>query len=262
MNTIKIFSYILLLTGASLSMPGCKKLLGLKKQTDYEYEHKTADPHLYKTAKQFLLDRWNGNADYAYDTVFKYMKLGLDYAGIDLNEYEQKGRTFIFLHNDAIKVWNKDQKKITAGFFYSFPIIDKDVNGNPVVDPNTGNFKTHPADNWTEYSKETVKNYFLYLIGEGEFNFDQLNNLNKPIQTLLPPGTVATQESLLGYYIWNDGSKGFDIDGKFNLKILNNSDQAPIVINDKTNDRSAGYIADNGIVHVFGTTVFPVRGNR
>jgi hypothetical protein len=67
---------------------------------------------------------------------------------------------------------------------------------------------------------------------------------------------------MLGYFIMSDGSKGYDVEGKFNLKILNGSDQAPIVFNDKTNDRSAGYIADNGIVHVYGATVYPFRVNQ
>jgi hypothetical protein len=209
-----------------------------------------------------LNDRANGSPENVNDTVFRWMKMGLDYAGIDLAEYEKPGRTFIFLHNDAIKVWNATTKKVTGGFFFTFPIVDKDANGNPIVDPVTSAIKTHPAEKWSDYSKETVKNYFLYLIGEGEFNFEQLNNLNQTVQSLMPAGMVATNESILGYLTLSDGSKGLDIEGKFNLKILNGSDQAPIVFNDKTNDRSAGYIADNGIVHVFGATVVPFRANQ
>jgi hypothetical protein len=59
---------------------------------------------------------------------------------------------------------------------------------------------------------------------------------------------------MLGYA--NNG-KGFDENGIFYLKILNNSDQAPIVHNNRTNDRSAGYITTNGIVHVFGASMAP-----
>jgi hypothetical protein len=259
MKKLAFISYILLLL-VSFYTTGCKKLLGLNKQTDYDYEHRTADAHIYKTARQFLNDRANGTPENVNDTVFKWMKMGLDYAGIDLAEYEKPGRTFIFLHNEAIKVWNTSTKKVTGGFFFTFPIVDKDPNGKPLTDPVTGALKTHPADKWSDYSKETVKNYFLYLIGEGEFNFEQLNSLNQTVQSLLPAGTSATNESILGYVTMIDGiNKGFDTEGKFNLKILNGNDQAPIVFNDKTNDRSAGYIADNGIVHVFGATVFPFR---
>jgi hypothetical protein len=241
---------------------GCKKVFGLKKQTDYDYEHRTADAHIYKTALQFLNDRANGSPGNVNDTVFRWMKMGLEYAGIDLSEYEKPGRTFIFLHNDAIKVYNATTKKVTGGFFFTFPLVDKDTNGNPIIDPATNAYKTHPADKWSDYSKETVRNYFLYLIGDGEYNFTELNSVNQTIQSLMPAGTAATNESVLGYITLSDGSKGFDIDGKFNLKILNGSDQAPIVFNDKTNDRSAGYIADNGIVHVFGATVYPFRVNQ
>jgi hypothetical protein len=261
MKKLTFIPYILLLFVTTYTT-SCKKLLGLKKQTDYDYEHRTADAHIYKTARQFLNDRANGSPENVNDTVFRWMKMGLDYAGIDLAEYEKPGRTFIFLHNDAIKVWNATTKKVTGGFFFTFPIVDKDANGNPIVDPVTSAIKTHPAEKWSDYSKETVKNYFLYLIGEGEFNFEQLNNLNQTVQSLMPAGMVATNESILGYLTLSDGSKGLDIEGKFNLKILNGSDQAPIVFNDKTNDRSAGYIADNGIVHVFGATVVPFRANQ
>jgi hypothetical protein len=260
MKKLAYIPYILLFL-VSLYTTGCKKLLGLKKQTDYDYEHRTADAHINKTALQFLNERANGNPDNINDTVFRWMKMGLDYAGFDMSEYEKSGRTFIFLHNDAIKVWNTTTKKVTGGFFFTFPIVDKDPNGNLIVDPVTGAVKTHPAEKWSDYSKETVKNYFLYLIGEGEYNFGQLNNYNQTVQSLLPGGMAGTKESILGYLTFSDGSKGFDIEGKFNLKILNGSDNAPIVFNDKTNDRSAGYIADNGIVHVYGATVFPYRTN-
>src|SRR6266540_2339714 len=143
MKRLTIFSYLILLIGVSLSMQGCKKLLGLNKQTDYDYEHRTADPHINKTALQFLNDRSNGNDTNIYDTVFKWMKMGIDYAGIDVNEYAKPGRTFIFLHNDAIKVWNNTTKKVTGGFFYTFPIVEKDSSGNPIIDPVTRTYKTH-----------------------------------------------------------------------------------------------------------------------
>jgi hypothetical protein len=259
MKKLAYIPYIFLFV--AIYSTGCKKFLGLKKQTDYDYKPQTADAHIYKTAGQFLNDRANG-PDLKNDTVFRWMKLGLDYAGIDLNEYEKPGRTFIFLHNDAIKVWNASTKKVTGVFFFTFPIVDKDANGKPIIDPATNTIKTHPAEKWSDYSKETVRNYFLYLIGEGEYNFSQLNNLNQSVQSLLPGGVSATNESILGYFTLSDGSKGFDIEGKFNLKLLNGNDQAPIVINDRTNDRSAGYIADNGIVHVFGATVYPFRTNQ
>ena len=261
MQHIKIiFGKLLLLLVFVTAFSGCKKFLGLQRQTDYDYKKQTLDPHINITARQFLETRSNlvdtVSVPKNVDTVFRWMKKGLEYAGIDLAEYEKPGKTFIFLHNDAIKVWNTSSKTVTGGFFFTFQIIDTTATGQPIVDPVTGAFKTHPALQWSDYSKQTVKNYFLYLIGEGEYNFEKLDASNKPVKSLLPAGTTATKESTLGYA--NDG-KGFDAEGIFNLKIANNSDLGPIVFNDKTNDRSAGYIATNGIVHVYGATVFPYR---
>jgi len=255
-----IFVRLIFLLIVIVSLTGCKKFLGLERQTDYNYVKQTLDPHINITARKFLETRSDvvdtTSNPKVVDTVFRWMKKGLEYAGIDLAEYEKQGRTYIFLHNDALRIWDKATQKVTGGFFFTFQIVDTTAAGQPIIDPVTGGPKSHPALQWSDYKKETVKNYFLYLIGQGEYNFEQLDATNKPIQSLLPPGTVATKESLLGYL--NEG-KGFDTEGKFYLKIANNSDLGPIVFNDKTNDRSAGYVATNGIVHVFGSTVFPFK---
>ncbi|MNE70891.1 hypothetical protein D3C80_1667170 [compost metagenome] len=75
---------------------------------------------------------------------------------------------------------------------------------------------------------------------------------------MLPANTVASKSSLLGYL--NEG-KGFDQEGMMYLKLMNNNDLAPIQINNKTANRSGGYVATNGVVHVFGkkgdNTVYP-----
>lgn len=233
---------ILLLSGCSLA--------GLDLQQSYDYHHQTLDPHIHITAREFLEDRALGTQEYPDDTVFSLMLKGLQYAGIDLSEFEESDRTFIFLENGAIQ-----DKKHKSGVWYNFPIVDKDLNGDPIIDAN-GNVKTHPATSWQDYSKEDVKNYFLYLIVQGEYNFDKLSITDTAVQTLLPPGTTASQESLLGFL--NEG-KGFDQQGRMYLKILNNHDLAPIQINDKTNDHSAGYIATNGIIHTFNATVYPFK---
>jgi len=81
---------------------------------------------------------------------------------------------------------------------------------------------------------------------------------NVKAKTLLPVNTVASKSSLLGYM--NEG-KGFNQEGVMYLKLVNNNDLAPIQINDKTTNRSGGYVTTNGVVHVFGskgnTTVYP-----
>lgn len=233
----------------AFAVSGCS-LAGLDLQKNYDYHHQVLDPHIGISAREFLENRALGTAAQPDDTVFKLMLEGLQYAGIDLSEFEESGRTFIFLENSAIQnVKNK------SGIWYNFPIVDKDANGDPIIDAN-GVVKTHPAAGWQDYPKEDVKNYFLYLIIQGTYNFDQLAITDTAVQTLLPPGTTASQESLLGFL--NDG-KGFDQQGKMYLKILNNSDLAPIQINDLTNDHSAGYIATNGIIHAFNATVYPFR---
>lgn len=215
-------------------------------QKQYDYIPVTLDPHINMSAKEFLEKRSYGTI--AEDTVFKWMRKGLEYAEIDLAEYEKPGRTFIFLHNDAIRVLDKNNK-VTKGLWFDVPVVTG-------LDPITNVPITRPANKWEDYPKQDVKNYFLYLIVQGEYNFEQLDADNKAVQTLLPAGTTATKTSLLGY---KNNETGFDQEGKMNIKLVNNDDMAPIQINDGAKDRSGGYIATNGIVHVFGTTVSPYR---
>src|SRR5690242_5761474 len=80
----------------AFSMTGCYKL-----QKDYQYKKSVLDPNINTTAKQFLLAR--GTAGVNGDTVFKWMQMGIEYAGIDLTEYEKPNRTYIFLHNNAVR---------------------------------------------------------------------------------------------------------------------------------------------------------------
>jgi hypothetical protein len=257
MRTTKIiFINVLILGLFAVVGSSCKKVLGLNLQEDYNYQQRTLDPNINMTAKQFIIARADGSTGSPTDTVFRWMKKGLDYCGIDMAEYEKTGRTYIFLHNDAIKIYNATSKTVTGGLFFTFPIVNVDAGGNAIIDATTGLPKTHPANDWSEYSKETVKNYFLYLIGQGTFNFYDLNADNKTVVSLLPAGTKAGKESMLGYY--NNGL-GFDQESKFYLRIQNNADIAPIVHNDKANDRTGGYVTTNGIVHVFAQVIYPAK---
>lgn len=214
------------------------------------------------------------------DTIFKLMQQGIEYAGIDTNEYTKPGRTFIFLHNNAIRTTSGSGStlKVTGGFFYDYPIMGKDASGNILkskVDPTQDSMR--PAMYWNEYPKELVKNYFLYLILNGEFSFENLSVNNTSIQTLLPAGTTASPaDSRLGQVITKTtpnpdaalassitfasiGGTGFDPEGKINLKLTVNNEDAPLYVNDRTPDRSAGYFATNGKIHVFDKTVHPFR---
>jgi hypothetical protein len=270
MKNLKI-KYSLVFFALAFLFSGCYKL-----QKDYKYEKYELDPHYDMTAKQFLLTR--GANGVGSDTVFKWMQMGIEYAGIDISEYEKTGRTFIFLHNNAIKVWDNTKKIVTGGFFFDYPIMVKDSSNNPIkskIDPTMDS--TRPAMSWNEYPKEMVKNYFLYLIINGEFGFDNLHIENQAVTTLLPPGSVASpKDSRLGWVVtktspnpdvtaianitlvYPTGGTGFDPEGKMNLKIGNN-DASPIVVNDRSSDRTAGYYFTNGRVHVYDKTIHPFR---
>ena len=263
---------LLIFFALALALSGCYKL-----QKDYNYVKQTLDPHINMTAKSFMDSR--GKNGVGADTVFKLMQLGIEYAGIDMAEYEKPGRTFIFMHNNAIRTTSGSGAtlKVTGGFFFDYPIVAKDASGNviksilnPAVD------STRPAFQWNEYSKETVKNYLLYFIINGEYGFDNLGPNNTPVQTLLTAGTVASRtDSKLGWVVTQTSPNpdltaianitfnsatgtGFDPEAKMNLKLAKTQD-APIVLNDRVNDRTAGYIATNGQIHVYGNSLPPFR---
>ena len=265
-NSIKILCSSIVLIAV---LSGCYKL-----QKDYNYVKVTIDPHYNMTAKEYLFSRDTFAAGVINDTILRWMRKGIEYAGIDWAEYEKPNRTYIFLHNNAIRVLTSG--KTTGGFFFDYPIFPKDANGNPIPSISfPGSDSVRPATNWSDYSVQTVKNYLLSLIGEGQYTFENLSVANTSIQSLLPPGTVAGNDSRLSWVVTRDtpnpdptsagsitfsnvNGKGFDPEGKFNLKLIN-SQNAPININDRTDDRTAGILSNNGPVHVFDKTVHPFR---
>ena len=85
MKKFPIYHLTLILLAVT-SITSCYKL-----QTDYDYIGFTLDPRINMTAKDFLLKR--GSAGVGGDTVFKWMQLGLEYAGFDMSEFEKPGRT-------------------------------------------------------------------------------------------------------------------------------------------------------------------------
>jgi hypothetical protein len=230
------------------------------------------------TAKAFMDSR--GKSGVGADTIFKWMQLGLEYAGIDMAEFEKPGRTFIFLHNSAIRTTTGSGAtlKVTGGFFFDYPVVVTDGSGNvikSIVDPTMDSLRA-PIQ-WSEYPQQFVKNYFLYLILQGEYSFENLSVTNTAVTTLLPASTVAgRKDSKLSWvvtkttpnpdatlatnitFIPNGGGTGFDPEGKMNLK-LKNDQNAPITINDRIDDRSGGYFATNGKIHVYDKTIGPFR---
>lgn len=261
MKNIKI-----ILTGllASVMMSSCS-MFGLDIQEDYKYEPSTLDPHINISAKEYLLSRGK-NPVIANDTVFKWMELGLEYAGIDLAEYEKPGRTFVFLNNASIRVRNANTGVITAGMWFDLPAVTTIVNGVAT---------TRPANKWSDYSVETVRNYFLYLIALGDYSFGNAQLENTTFETLLGPGKTAGLETRLGYLVtstepvpgntrvllfdYSTGTgTGFDPEGKINFKMLN-SDYSPLQVNNATTLATSGIISTNGKIHVAGATVYPSR---
>lgn len=266
-SSIYITCFLLL---TAFSMTGCYKL-----QKDYDYKPQEADPKVNMTAKDYIISR--GTAAPNNDTIFKWMQLAIEYSGIDITEYEKTGRTFILLHTDAIR--RLTSGKVTAGFFFDYPVIVKDNAGVPIKSVlNPALDSTRPAVVWQDYSKETVKNLLLYLIIQGEYGFDNLTIDNVSVPTLLPPNTkVDPKDTRLGWVVTKNepnpdpsfaasvtlnptSGSGFDQEGKMNLKILNN-DVAPIVINDRVQNRSGGYYFTNGRGHVFSSTASGVASS-
>ncbi len=271
MKKLTIYQFCLILLVAT-SVSSCYKL-----QKDYVYNPSVLDPNINMTAKDFMNSR--GKAGVGSDTVFKWMQLGVEYAGIDTAEYQKPGRTYIFLHNNAIRTTTGAGAtlKVTAGFFYDYPIVVKDAQGNvikSVIDPTADSMR--PAITWNEYPQAMVKNYFLYLILQGEYSFENLGVANTSVQTLMPVGsTVNAKDSKLGWVIIKtspnpDASSatnisfsptagtGFDSEAKMNLKLINNQN-SPLNVNDRADDRTAGYFATNGKVHVYDKTIHPFR---
>src|SRR5258705_13661772 len=260
-----LFSLIVLVTVFS----GCYKM-----QKDYDYRKVTIDPHYNMTAKQYLLSRDTFAVGGINDTILRWMRKAIEYSGIDWAEYEKPNRTYIFLHNSSIRVLTSG--KTTGGFFFDYPIFPKDINGNPIPSISfPGTDSVRPAVQWSDYSVQTVKNYLLSLIGQGQFTFENLGVANSSIPSLLPPGTVAGNDSKLSWVVTKTTPNpdpanaalisfdkttgtGFDPEGKFNLK-LKNDQNAPITVNDRTDDRTAGILCNNGPVHVYDKTIHPFR---
>ena len=259
--------FILLMIGVGMS--GCYKL-----QKDFQYKPSVIDPHYNMTTKEFLLSK--GTAGVGGDTIFKWMQFGIEYAGIDMAEYEKPGRTFILLHTNAIRTLTSG--KVTGGFFFDYPIVVEDASGNIIKSKIDATLdSTRPAVAWNEYSQQFVKNYFLYLILQGEYGFDNLTVNNTSVQTLLPPGTKASpNDSRLAWVITkttpnpdpaaassitlvpNSDNGGFDPEGKMNLKLINDQN-SPLNINDRSNNRTAGFYFTNGQAHVYDRTIHPFR---
>ncbi len=220
-----LFPALLVAVCCGMVLCGCS-IGGLDWQKDYNRKPDTLDAHLYKNAWEYLKQR---SIQANPDTIFKRMYDGIIYSGIDTNEYTQPGRTYIFLHNDAI--YNK--KTPTDGFF------------GRVADSlgKTGGIS------WTTYKRSAVKSYLQYLIMQGEYSHYTLPTYNVTVTTLAPAGVYA-------------GSN--NPNSVMNLKVLNasnsNTQDDPVTLNDSVFVRTSDLHATNGMIHVIDkylTTALP-----
>jgi len=141
---------------ATLLASGCKKLAF---QSSFSRSiTDTIDAHLYKTAWQYMASRSKGT-----DTTFKTFRDGIIYSGIDTTLYSQPNHTYFFLSAAGCKdMWAKIK-----------------VNGKA-------------ATSFNSYSKADLKNYFLYLIVQGQYSHYNLPINPVTVQTLAPPGTYTS----------------------------------------------------------------------
>jgi hypothetical protein len=214
----RIYQYILLASVAlavGASMTSCKKVFGLERQTDWTFSPITLDPHININAWEFLKKRALGSVP--NDTIFKRMYQGIIYAGIDSNEYMKPNRTYIFLHNDAIR------RGTNTDSYWGYYKVS-----NPL----------RVATDWNEYPVDSVKNWLLYLIIDGNHTFETLGPVVTEVSTLMPKNVNPLNPQ-----------------GTMTLRI-NNASDSKFMINDfigslrSTTARTAGILATNGPVHV------------
>jgi hypothetical protein len=206
--------YVAVIAITIITLPGCYKL-----QTDYNRDPHPIDPHINKTAWQYLKDRAIvTNAD----TLFKVMYNAIIYSGIDTNEYVQTGRTYIFMTNTAAKaVWTNVKTATNVA-----------------------------GKSWNDYPKDAVKKYLQYLILQGVYDHYTLPAIDAvaPITTApagsfsaTPPGFVIPN------FLPNPGSNMI-------FQVLNsspsNTSDYPLQLNGNLNVATSSILATNGTVHV------------
>lgn len=219
----------LALTSAIIS--GCT-LMGLDMQEDTDRVPHTLDPHMNKTAWEFIKERATTG-----DKTFERLMAGIVYSEIDTMEYMKPNRTFIVLNKDAVSVTGKAPN----GVWQNFLVANK------------------AATAWTQYPKEFVKNYLLYCIVDGIYDHYTLPAITSvKVKTLSP----------IGY--WNALPAGITLagfvanpDSDMYLRVSNgpngNTQDYPIIVNDNGNNvRTSSILATNGSVHVVERFVTPI----
>jgi hypothetical protein len=212
----------------------CKKIAGLSLQENQPHIVSTLDPHVNMSAWEYLKSRALGTSAFK-DSILYRMYQGIIYSGIDTGEYTKTGRTFIFMHNDAVLR--------TSGT-------------PPVTQPDCyfGRYKVNgqPAKKWEDYNKDSVKNYMLSLIVEGEHTFENTLPDPKFENTLRPKGTdPLNPESIIAFRVINDRDSRFRInDFPGSAVPIPNPPTAGIQA------RTAGLLSTNGPLHVIDRVLF------
>ncbi|MNJ91428.1 hypothetical protein D3C87_90800 [compost metagenome] len=212
----------------SIFISGCT-LMGLDMQKDTDRVPHTLDPHINKTAWEFIKDRANSG-----DKLFERLMAGIVYSEIDTMEYMKPNRTFIVLNKDAVS-------KTGTGVWQSFLVSNK------------------AATAWTQYSKEFVKNYLLYCIVDGVYDHYTLPAITSvKVQTLSPKGywnALPTGITMVGFLANPESSMYLRVSNGPN----GNTQDYPIIVNDNGNNvRTASILATNGSIHVVDRFVTPV----
>jgi len=239
---IKIFLPTLCVVTLFSFTESCKKVFGLDLQQNVPHPTQTIDPRIHMTAWQLIKQRSSGQPD----SIFSQMYNGILYSGIDTNEYTKPGRTYILLHNDAVIRFVKPGviDSVTSYF------------GRYRKGPAPGNF----GSKWTDYTPAQVKNWLLYLIIQGDYNYNFGNPINNPdlialnasldtAKTLLPPGTdPLNPQSIMTINLSNDRSSTVQLNNFIGSVLF-------------TNARTAGYILTNGAAHVVDRLVYYQSNN-
>lgn len=218
--------------GFGLLFTGCKKFLGLPLQENEEHIVSTLDPHINMSAWEFSKSRALGTSSFK-DSIFYRMYQAILYSGIDTSEYTKGGRTFIFLHNDAIL---------------------RRSGGTTTTDSYFGKYKVNnaAATKWEDYPKEQVKNYLLSLIVQGEHSFENTFPDPKFEKTLLPPGAdPLNPESIIAFRVLNDRDSRFRINDFPGSAVPLPTSNPPGI-----QARTAGILSDNGPIHVIDRVLF------
>ncbi len=232
----KIIYYGVCIVLSAALFAGCRKIFGLENQKNVDHPTTTIDPHINKSAWQFLKDRALGPATVPNDTIFKRMYQAIIYSGFDTLEYTKAGRTFIFLHNDAIlrRSGNVTQADCYFGKYK--------VGAAPGV----------AATRWEDYPPQQVKNYLLSLIVLGEHSFENVGPDPKFEHLLMPAGTdPLNPESIIAFRVINDRDSRFRIND-----FPGSAVPTPNLATPGIQARTAGILSTNGPVHVIDRVLF------